>query len=200
MKTIAPTTSRMPKQLGDAISESFYSGRLQSTREAGEFKRLEDLPNSSVIHLDKDYALYWYELREFSSEILNRIDRERTDEDEAKIEVILAHKALATGRTVLILTPFRNQRKMIDSLLTHEELEQGIKCSTIHSAQGDEAEFVIFSMVSSDHRLLRGDKALHLHNVALSRAQEQVIIISDFLIEDNKHYQEIIEIWDVWDS
>ena len=191
--------SRMPKQLGDAISNSFYEGRLLSSREEGEFKRLDGLPDGSVIHLDKDFALYWDELRAFTTEVSHRIDRERTDEDEAKIAVILARKALNAGRTVLLLTPFRNQRKMIDSLLTQDELDQGIKCSTIHSAQGDEAEVVIFSMVSPDHQFLRGDQAMHLHNVALSRAQEQIIIISDFLIEDNKHYQKIMDVWELWD-
>ena len=86
-------------------------------------------------------------------------------------------------RSVLWLTPFRQQtqrliqatRLLFDSL----EAESVVRPGTVHSAQGGEADLVVFDPVKANHPWLK-DPALsdRLLNVAISRGRTQVIILS----------------------
>lgn len=85
------------------------------------------------------------------------------------------------NKDILILTPFRAQRALIRRKLKEFGVS-GIKVSTVHRAQGSESHTVLFDPVNGDDNFLHGrdeyekKSAKRLINVALSRAQAQLII------------------------
>jgi AAA domain len=77
---------------------------------------------------------------------------------------------------VLILTPFRAQRARIEKLLRSSKLLR-TKVSTIHKAQGAERRVVIFDPVKPSAEFLNGEEGKRLINVAISRAEAQLIVL-----------------------
>ena len=102
-----------------------------------------------------------------------------------RIGALLIRWGLDAGRlrNVLWLTPFRQQtqrllqatRLLFDSL----EADSVVRAGTVHSAQGGEADLVIFDPVKPNHPWLK-DPALadRLLNVAISRGRTQVIVLA----------------------
>lgn len=75
---------------------------------------------------------------------------------------------------ILVLTPFRAQRALIKSILSHRH--PTIAVSTIHSAQGSERTVVVFDPVDASSQFLSGKEGERLINVAVSRAKAHIII------------------------
>jgi len=82
----------------------------------------------------------------------------------------------------IIITPFINQQKLINDLLSHEEITE-VRASTIHSVQGGEAQTVI---VSSSISLRTGKQTFEwlkshpeIVNVAVTRAKKKLIVFGD---------------------
>ena len=89
-----------------------------------------------------------------------------------------------TGRKldILIISPFRNQvYKVYASKLNSykSNTDVTIRCSTVHSAQGDEADVVIFDLVNPSSPFIADQDASHLWCVACSRAKEKLLIVGD---------------------
>lgn len=77
---------------------------------------------------------------------------------------------------ILILTPFRAQRAALDQRRIERSLPQ-TEVRTVHSVQGSEARFVIFDPVCPSSKFVNDAEGRRLVNVALSRAQGQLIVI-----------------------
>jgi len=81
-----------------------------------------------------------------------------------------------------IVTPFVNQKKLINKLLLENNLDT-IQCGTIHSLQGAEKDTIIFSMAVSTQTSKRTFNWLknnaELINVAVTRAKSKLIIAAD---------------------
>jgi hypothetical protein len=84
-------------------------------------------------------------------------------------------------KRVGIITPFVNQKKLIESMLKENNIDD-VTCGTVHAFQGDEKDVILFSMAVTDktspntYSWLKNNK--ELINVATSRAKEQLIVLS----------------------
>jgi DNA replication ATP-dependent helicase Dna2 len=77
---------------------------------------------------------------------------------------------------ILVLTPFREQRKFLRDRLSVLDI-QGIDVSTVHRAQGSQRHTVFFDPVRGASYFLRNNNGgAELINVALSRAMAKLVI------------------------
>lgn len=89
-----------------------------------------------------------------------------------------------------IITPFVNQKEMINQLLAQEGIDE-IKCGTVHAFQGDEKDEIIFSLSITNrtgnktYGWLKNNK--ELINVAVSRARNKLIILGNDKDIDRLH-------------
>lgn len=85
-------------------------------------------------------------------------------------------------KSIGIITPFSNQKDLINSMLKDNGIEN-VPCGTVHAFQGDEKDIVLFSLALTQqtgrgtYDWLKNNK--ELINVATSRAKEQLVILSD---------------------
>lgn len=99
-------------------------------------------------------------------------------ETDAIIDYIIANKDKSIG----IITPFVNQKKMIEEEMKKNRLEN-ITCGTVHAFQGDEKDIILFSTVLTNqtqigtYNWLKNNK--ELINVATSRARDKLVVMVD---------------------
>lgn len=99
-------------------------------------------------------------------------------ETDAIIDYITANKDKSIG----IITPFVNQKKMIEEEMKKNRLEN-ITCGTVHAFQGDEKDIILFSTVLTNqtqigtYNWLKNNK--ELINVATSRARDKLVVMVD---------------------
>lgn len=111
----------------------------------------------------------------------------------AEVREIVKYAAQNRDKSIGVITPFVNQRKLIE-----EELQQAkignVTCGTVHAFQGDEKDVVLFSTAITDQTLagsyewLKNNK--ELINVATSRARDQLIILSNRKNLERLHQKE----------
>lgn len=100
-----------------------------------------------------------------------------------EVREIIRYAALNKDKTIGVITPFVNQRKMIEEALEREGLTN-VSCGTVHAFQGDEKDVVLFSTAitgstgTGTYNWLKNNK--ELINVATSRAKDKLIVLSDF--------------------
>ena len=85
-------------------------------------------------------------------------------------------------KDVAIITPFKNQQQLIESMLKENNLED-ITCGTIHQIQGAEKDTII---ISTSLSLKTSKKTFdwiknnsEITNVAVTRAKKNLIVVSD---------------------
>ncbi len=99
------------------------------------------------------------------------------EETDAIIQYVKANKDKKIG----IITPFVNQKKMIDEELKCVNLD--VPCGTVHTFQGDEKDVIIFASAITQRTTpgtylwLKNNK--ELINVATSRAKEKLVVLAD---------------------
>ncbi|MCC8150280.1 MAG: AAA domain-containing protein [Lachnospiraceae bacterium] len=106
---------------------------------------------------------------------------------------IATYAAAHREKSIGVITPFVNQRKVIE-----EELKQAgvtnVTCGTVHAFQGDEKDVILFSTAITDqtsagtYDWLKNNK--ELINVATSRAKDRLIILSSRKNLDRLHRDE----------
>ncbi len=110
----------------------------------------------------------------------SRTDIKNTAPEE--VEAIVAYAAHNKEKSIGVITPFVNQKKMIEEALKREQL-QNVVCGTVHAFQGDEKDVVLFSTAITDqtqtgtYEWLKNNK--ELINVATSRARDKLIVLAD---------------------
>ena len=101
-----------------------------------------------------------------------------TAEVDAIVEYAIANKEKSIG----VITPFVNQRKLIEEEIKDKNL-LNVSCGTVHAFQGDEKDVVLFSTVLTNqtqagtYNWLKNNK--ELINVATSRARDKLIVLAD---------------------
>ena len=94
---------------------------------------------------------------------------------------IVKYAAMNKDKKIAVITPFANQRELINEKLKENGLSN-ISCGTVHAFQGDEKDVVLFSLALTDrtgqgtYEWLKNNK--ELINVAVSRAKERLILLS----------------------
>ena len=105
-------------------------------------------------------------------------------------EEIVEYVSRNKDRDIGIITPFANQRELINDMLKRNGIEN-VSCGTVHAFQGDEKEVVLFSLALTEqtgeatYGWLKNNK--ELINVATSRAKEQLLILSGRKVLDRLH-------------
>lgn len=99
----------------------------------------------------------------------------------AEADKIIQFAKLNKDKSIGVITPFTNQRDYIQKALNEEHLDN-ITCGTVHAFQGDEKDIILFSLALTDkthpktYEWLKNNR--ELVNVAVSRAKEQLIVLS----------------------
>lgn len=100
----------------------------------------------------------------------------------AEAQEIVKYAAQNGEKSIGVITPFVNQRKLIEEELQRADITN-VTCGTVHAFQGDEKDVVLFSTAITDqtqagsYEWLKNNK--ELINVATSRARDQLIILSN---------------------
>lgn len=100
----------------------------------------------------------------------------------AEVDAIIEYARMNKEKSIGVITPFVNQRKMIEDAVQKEKL-QNVAYGTVHAFQGDEKDVVLFSTVITDrtgcgtYEWLKNNK--ELINVATSRARDKLIVLAD---------------------
>jgi superfamily I DNA and/or RNA helicase len=171
--------SRMCVEICDAVSSTFYNGDLKvcaKARNDPDWKKERDP---------------WYVN---GREMPRIMFDERADEAKwspkyngfirfgsAKIVEAIANELLGSyvgERDILVLTPFRAQRALIRALFKSGSL-RAVRVSTVHRAQGSESKIVVFDPVDATSSFLNSKNGRRLINVAISRAQAHVIVVTN---------------------
>lgn len=112
-----------------------------------------------------------------SNEVSN-IKNTAPAEVDAIIEYVIANKEKSIG----IITPFVNQKKMIEEEILKNKISN-VTCGTVHAFQGDEKDVILFSTVLTNqtqvgtYNWLKNNK--ELINVATSRAKDKLVVMVD---------------------
>lgn len=99
-----------------------------------------------------------------------------------EVRAMIYFAKLNKEKSIGVITPFVNQRKLIEDAIKQEHLEN-ISCGTVHAFQGDEKDIVLFSTAISEqtqagtYAWLKNNK--ELINVATSRAKDKLVVLSD---------------------
>lgn len=100
----------------------------------------------------------------------------------AEVEQIIRYALEHPEKSIGIITPFVNQRKLIEECKEQRGIEN-ISCGTVHAFQGDEKDVVLFSTAITEqtgagtYAWLKNNR--ELINVATSRARDKLIVLSD---------------------
>jgi hypothetical protein len=85
---------------------------------------------------------------------------------------------------ILILTPFRAQRSLLQAMLREAGLDRDVRPATVHASQGAEASVVILDVVAradSTNRVVKDDSddQRRWMTVAVTRARRQLVVVGD---------------------
>ncbi len=100
----------------------------------------------------------------------------------AEVEAIIDYAMTNKDKSIGVITPFVNQKKLIEEELKSKGLAN-VACGTVHAFQGDEKDVVLFSTVLTNqtqrgtYDWLKNNK--ELINVATSRARDKLIVLAD---------------------
>lgn len=101
----------------------------------------------------------------------------------AEVDAIVGYAVANADKSIGVITPFVNQRKLIEDEVKHRQLKN-VTCGTVHAFQGDEKDVVLFSTVLTEqtqdgtYNWLKNNK--ELINVATSRARDKLIVLADW--------------------
>lgn len=172
--------SRMHSRLGAAISQAFYHGKLKSSKPVADKLAY---PECEIDYTNQVFASG--ELTILGHKALKVSSLSNTKE--SKNANLLEATWIAEGASyikdktdfnVLVISPFNNQVNLIKSLLNRGD----IKVTTVHKAQGSQADIVLFSLAGNDRYNYFVDPRYEptnekLINVAFSRAKVQCIVV-----------------------
>lgn len=100
----------------------------------------------------------------------------------AEVDAIIEYARTNKDKSIGVITPFVNQKKLIEEELKEHRLGN-VSCGTVHAFQGDEKDVVLFSTVLTNqtragtYNWLKNNK--ELINVATSRAKDKLIVLAD---------------------
>ena len=162
----------------DSVSqEILLHNHYRCAKEIIEFSNKKYYNNQLNIksEITKEKPLVFCEVRENYSADKNT----SLDEAEKIVQYVKNHPDKKIG----IITPFKNQKDLIDYKLKENHLENKASCGTVHAFQGDEKDEILFSLALTSHTYSKTYDWLknnrELLNVAVSRAKDKFIIFSN---------------------
>lgn len=174
---------RMGCEIRKAVSRTFYGGRLvgDGTNLIPKWPEGSMVPCGQLIALDPDKSVpspQWYKTgttfglksRPVNISITMTLVRRMVEawpKDESK------------KLSILVVSPFRDQSREYEKRLMamHKPKNISLAATTVHRAQGSEADVVIFDVVDASSWFVRCPDASSLWCVACSRAKSQLFLI-----------------------
>lgn len=162
---------RCSKRIIEFNNKKYYNGKLEI--------KTEDRSEKSLMYVDVEE---------------NRTDYKNTAPVEA--DMIIEYVKMNKDRNIGIITPFLNQKNLINEKLKENGLTD-VTCGTVHSFQGDEKDIILFSLAVTDqttpstYEWLKSNR--ELINVATSRARDQLIVLSSSKNLDRLHKDETMD-------
>ncbi|MCM1048523.1 MAG: AAA domain-containing protein [Clostridiales bacterium] len=126
-----------------------------------------------VSESNDEQPLVYMDMRDSSSDYKNTAPLEAYE--------IAKYAALNRDKNIGIITPFVNQKKLIEEELQRAKISN-VTCGTVHAFQGDEKDIILFSTAITNqtqagtYEWLKNNK--ELINVATSRAKNKLIILA----------------------
>lgn len=170
------------------INNRFYNGILKSARVESESATVEQnhseglFSSQRVVVVDTSSIAAWSGLQNKSKWNLENALVVR------KLALILQAQGQVSAKDQLgIISPYRAQAELIQTLLEEYDADEHTTIGTVHSFQGAERSTVILDLTEGPpHRLGHFSRATSLRevgarllNVALSRAKEQICIVGN---------------------
>lgn len=118
----------------------------------------------------------------------------------AEADEIIRYAKENKDRSIGVITPFVNQRSLIESKIEECGLKN-VVCGTVHAFQGDEKDVVLFSTAITEntqagtYEWLKNNK--ELINVATSRAKDKLIILSDYKNLERLHQDDSDDLYEL---
>lgn len=162
-KAMLAVQHRMHPEIGAAVSELFYDGRLKSSRPAAKWM----VTRKRLTVVDCSDVPAYRHLRVTGKSLENPFERRLA------LELIAA---LATHGTCLVICPYQAQRLAVEREIRRRRLHHRVQTTTVDAVQGGEADIILLLMTRSGgntHFLLDENRM----NVALSRARECALVI-----------------------
>ncbi|MCR5319291.1 MAG: AAA family ATPase [Treponema sp.] len=121
-----------------------------------------------------DRPLVFCDIADDSSSIKNTAPKEA--------DKIVQYVKNNSDKRIGIITPFKNQKDLIEYKLMENGLNETVSCGTVHAFQGDEKDEILFSLALTDNTYpktydwLKNNR--ELLNVAVSRAKDKLVLLS----------------------
>ena len=181
--TLLNEQSRMRTGICKIVSTMFYGGLLIGDRkdEKMDFSAA-GLSNDDVVLIDPGVGGELYGFNRFCRSSLPNTNVQSAGRVMEIVSRLVRTNPTGRKLDILIISPFRNQVSKVYSskINTHKSNKDvTIRCSTVHSAQGDEADIVIFDLVNPSNPFVADQDASHLWCVACSRAKEKLLIVGN---------------------
>lgn len=184
--TVLRKQRRMRPSIAQLVSDNFYQGWLENDDSVVEREKTASEP--ALYFLDTPSALA------FSTKKGREGGGSRINLVHAVLALRCAERFLqerlsdpeSLQRKIAIITPYREQVKLLDHMIEDRGLKRFVDVATIHQFQGEERDIVIFDSVESPGAnpspLLDGplgSPAARSMNVAFSRAREVLVVIAN---------------------
>lgn len=147
---------RCGRKIIDFSNKRFYNGKL------------------NLEYLSDEGKLTLLNVKNMNSKLKN----ENYEEAKAIIDYIKRNEL----KGVTIITPFKNQQNLINSMLKENNIEE-VSCGTIHQVQGAEKDTIIISSSISPKTSKKTFEWIknnaEITNVAVTRAKKHLIVVSD---------------------
>lgn len=169
---------RMCKDISDIVSEYFYDGNLLNG------KLIYERNHNLQSYLKNGF--YWLdtpETKEFHEESPKSSTSQKNRGEARYVKELLdwLDKKLDVHKSVGIITPYSLQKDHLSDVLKDIKYQHlDLEINTIDAFQGREKNFIILSLVRNNDEGRLGHTAIDSRvNVAISRAQELLIIIGN---------------------
>ncbi|WP_412541789.1 AAA domain-containing protein [Longispora sp. K20-0274] len=171
---------RMPKEIGDFVSERFYGGRLSTSTPRRRPPALFDRPLVLLNTADASPALR-AERRWEGNETFQVPGFDNRLESDLIVDLVQHYERC--GREWAVIVPYRAQiqriRARLESLLGDPSLVAA-NLGSVDAFQGGERDVVIYGFTRSNPRGEIGFLSeLRRLNVAISRSKEQLVLVGD---------------------
>jgi len=169
--------SRMAVEICGLVSKMFYRGELRVSQQCF----LDDnwCATRQPLYLSSSSGIHNLHLVEIGTEsVPDAKSHRRLESAQAAVAIAQELGTRIDHRSILILTPFNAQKKLIRKELDARGMRK-TRVSTVHAAQGAEIHTVIFDPVKGNSFFLRdSNNGPRLLNVAISRTQACFVLLA----------------------
>lgn len=170
---------RMPAELAQFVSASFYQGLLETEHPGGPPDPVFRSPLAMIDTSDQPAT----RRREQPNRTVDGLGRPGyVNELEARLIVQLLGRFATRYTDWAVIVPYRAQAELITQLLTKELGDAGVadNVGTVDSFQGGERDLIVYGFTRSNHRGEIGFLSeLRRLNVAITRPRRQLVLVGD---------------------